>query len=83
MLTNESSLIRDRQLLAREIEFLKREATSLNDSDLDKIFATRSEMIDDIIMNVKNEESAHKKALKEKSSAVLIETDRGMQTDDL
>ena len=82
--------MRDRQLLAHELEFLRREATAMDDSDVDKLLAARNELIDDVLDKVKKEEPSgrprpHLEGLNNKmaTSAVLIETDRGMQTDDL
>ena len=82
LLAKESSLMRDRQLLAREIEFLRREATVAQDSDLEKVFATRNDIIEDILENVKNEETTHKKELKGRV-ALLTEVDRGIQTENV
>ena len=63
--------MRDRQVLSREVEFLRQQISVTNDTDLDKqniMYSSRHVAVQDIINNVKHEEEVSKQD--------LLETDR-------
>ena len=63
MLAKESSLLRDRQLLAREVEFLRRQLTTTNESDWEKLHNSHTGLVDEIICSVKHEKEETEKDL--------------------
>ena len=56
LLAKESSLMRDRQLLAREVEFLRSQLTSATISGQDQMWASRTLAIEDIMSSVKRQQ---------------------------
>ena len=58
--------MRDRQVLSREVEFLRQQITVTNDTDLDKqniMYSSRHVAVQDIINSVKHEEEVSKRVL--------------------
>ena len=51
LLAKQSSLMRDRQLLGKEVEFLRAQVASPNESDLDKLVTSRRTLVDDVLHN--------------------------------
>ena len=47
--------MKDRQVLAREVEFLRKHLTTKDTRDLAKLLSTHHTLVDDILVNVKNE----------------------------
>lgn len=60
LLAQQSALIRDRQLLSREVEFLRKQIAKSNEEDLEKFFSSNKTLVDDIIENVNCEEMENK-----------------------
>ena len=64
LLAKETALLRDRQLLAREVEFLRGQIMPVpNASDMDKLFTVNHNIIDDILDSVKSDEYKTKQDL--------------------
>ncbi len=59
LLAKESSLMRDRQVLSREVEFLRQQMVPTNDTDIDKqnlLYSSRHVAVQEIIDSVKQAE---------------------------
>ncbi len=65
MLGKEGALMRDRQLLAREVEFLRQQALTINESDIDKVYSSRRHLVDDILNVVRTEDEVGKRLILE------------------
>ena len=64
LLAKETSLLRDRQLLAREVEFFRGQIMPIpNASDMDKLFTVNYNIIDDILDSVKSDDHKSKRDL--------------------
>ncbi|XP_062614586.1 serologically defined colon cancer antigen 8 homolog [Saccostrea cucullata] len=68
LLAQHSALLRDRQLLSREVEFLRKQIIKSNEEDLEKFFSSNKTLVDDIIKSVNSEEME----LKYKQKSVII-----------
>lgn len=55
--------MKDRQVLAREVEFLRKHLTSKDTKDLEKLLSTHHTLVDDILVNVRSD---GKSAIKQK-----------------
>lgn len=53
-------MLRDRQLLSREVEFLRKEIAKFTEADLEKFFSSNKTLVDDIIKSVNTEEMEKK-----------------------
>ncbi|KAK3094095.1 hypothetical protein FSP39_024078 [Pinctada imbricata] len=60
LLARLSALTRDRQLLSREVEFLRKQITRTEEEDLQRFFSSNRALVDDIIKNVNAEEREQK-----------------------
>lgn len=60
LLSQQSALLRDRLLLSREVEFLRKEITKFTEADLEKFFSSNKTLVDDIIKSVNTEEMENK-----------------------
>lgn len=60
LLSNNTKLTRDRQLLAREVEFLRKEITKSQEDDLQKYFSSNKALVDEILTNVTADERGKK-----------------------
>lgn len=60
MLAQQSAMLRDRQLLSREVEFLRKEIAKFTEADLEKFFSSNKTLVDDIIKSVNTEEMEKK-----------------------
>lgn len=60
LLSQQSALLRDRLLLSREVEFLRKEITKFTVADLEKFFSSNKTLVDDIIKSVNTEEMENK-----------------------
>ena len=60
LLSRESALMRDRQLLAKEVEFLRFQFLNSSE-DIDKLYSSRRHVIDDILNSVRTESGSDKK----------------------
>lgn len=60
LLAQQSALLRDRQLLSREVEFLRKEIAKFTEADLEKFFSSNKTLVDDIIKSVNTEEMENK-----------------------
>ncbi|KAL5009093.1 hypothetical protein ScPMuIL_014674 [Solemya velum] len=56
LLTRQSVLFRDRQLLARELEFLRKQLLQTNEADLNKFVSSNKCLVDDVLSSVLEEE---------------------------
>lgn len=56
LLTRQSVLMRDRQLLARELEFLRKQILQTNEADLNKFVSSNKCLIDDVLTSILEEE---------------------------
>ncbi|KAK3597838.1 hypothetical protein CHS0354_029408 [Potamilus streckersoni] len=56
LLAKQTSLMRDRQILARELEFLRRQITKTNDEDLDKYFSSNKNLVNEVLQNMNVED---------------------------
>lgn len=52
LLSKQTGLMRDRQLLAKEVEFLRAQMNARNESDMDKLFSSHKGVVDDILENI-------------------------------
>lgn len=73
MLAQQSAMLRDRQLLSREVEFLRKEIAKFTEADLEKFFSSNKTLVDDIIKSVNTEEM--EKKYKQKSVIFSDKTD--------
>ena len=55
LLSKEAGLMRDRQILSREVEFLRQQLTT-NNVDLNRFYSSHTVVVNDIISNVKWEQ---------------------------
>lgn len=60
LLAQQSAMLRDRQLLSREVEFLRKEIAKFTEADLEKFFSSNKTLVDDIIKSVNTEEMEKK-----------------------
>ena len=60
LLAQQSAFLRDRQLLSREVEFLRKEIAKFTEADLEKFFSSNKTLVDDIIKSVNCEEMEKK-----------------------
>lgn len=60
LLSQQSALLKDRLLLSREVEFLRKEITKFTEADLEKFFSSNKTLVDDIIKSVNTEEMENK-----------------------
>ena len=57
LLTRQTSLQRDRAVLARELEFLRRNISSTNKDDMNKFVSSNKLLVDEVMGNIKTEEN--------------------------
>ncbi|XP_013420193.1 serologically defined colon cancer antigen 8 homolog isoform X2 [Lingula anatina] len=55
LLAKQSSLMRDRQLLGKEVEFLRAQVAPPNECDLDKLVTSRRGMVDDVLESARRD----------------------------
>ena len=58
LLAKESALMRDRQLLAKEVEFLRRQLLDRNEAEMTHFYSSQKGLVDGILLDVKGEEEA-------------------------
>ena len=56
LIARHSAITRDRQLLSREVEFLRKQIARTEEEDLQRFFSSNRALVDDIIKNVNAEE---------------------------
>lgn len=56
LLTRQTSLMRDRQLLARELEFLRRNISKNNQEDASQFISSCRLLVDEVLNNIRSEE---------------------------
>ena len=56
-LTRQTSLLRDRQLLARELEYLRRNISKNNQDEMNKFVSSNKLLVDEVLDNIRVEES--------------------------
>ncbi|CAH1791029.1 unnamed protein product [Owenia fusiformis] len=56
LLNKQGTMMKDRQMLAREVEFLRKQMKE-NASDIDKLYSSHKQQVDDILENVNHDES--------------------------
>lgn len=56
LIASQSRLMKDRQLLVREVEFLRKQIAKSNEEDLQKFLSSNKPLVDEIISNVHSEE---------------------------
>ena len=69
LLAKESSLMRDRHLLASEVEFLRRQVLAGDRKDSNKHFSSTRHMVDEILNNVRYEQDLKEKEIVDKFAA--------------
>lgn len=57
LLSRQSSLMKDRQLLARELEYLRSKLIPGNESDLEKLFTSGKGAVDEVLSAVSQEKA--------------------------
>ncbi|KAL3873813.1 hypothetical protein ACJMK2_036898 [Sinanodonta woodiana] len=67
LLAKQTSLMRDRQILARELEFLRRQIIKTNDQDLDKYFSSNKNIVNEVLQNMNVEEKDFRESYVTKS----------------
>lgn len=77
MLAQQSAMLRDRQLLSREVEFLRKEIAKFTEADLEKFFSSNKTLVDDIIKSVNTEEM--EKKYKQKTVIFSDKTDEDQE----
>lgn len=77
MLAQQSAMLRDRQLLSREVEFLRKEIAKFTEADLEKFFSSNKTLVDDIIKSVNTEEM--EKQYKQKTVIFSDKTDEDQE----
>lgn len=70
-------MLRDRQLLSREVEFLRKEIAKFTEADLEKFFSSNKTLVDDIIKSVNTEEM--EKKYKQKTVIFSDKTDEDQE----
>jgi len=58
LLAKQSALIRDRQLLAKEVEFLRQQIMNREEAEIMQFYSAQKTLIDGILIDVKGEEEA-------------------------
>lgn len=56
LLTKQSSLLHDRQVLARELEFLRRSISRNNQEEVSNFVSSNKFLVDEVLDNVRTEE---------------------------
>lgn len=56
LLTRQTSLMRDRQVLARELEFLRRNISRNNQEEISNFVSSNKLLVDEVLENVRSEE---------------------------
>ena len=51
--------MKDRQVLAREVEFLRKHLTTKDTKAFEQLLSTHHTLVDDILVNVRNEGESH------------------------
>lgn len=77
LLAQQSAMLRDRQLLSREVEFLRKEIAKFTEADLEKFFSSNKTLVDDIIKSVNTEEM--EKKYKQKTVIFSDKTDEDQE----
>ena len=60
LLTRQTSLLRDRQLLARELEYLRRHIAKNNQDGVSQFVSSNKLLVDEVLDNIRVEESEKK-----------------------
>ena len=60
LLTRQSGLLRDRQLLARELEYLRRHIAKNNQDELNKFVSSNKPLVDEVLDVIRAEDSEKK-----------------------
>ena len=60
LLTRQTGLLRDRQLLARELEYLRRHISKNNQNDIAQFVSSNKLLVDEVLDNIRVEESEKK-----------------------
>ena len=60
LLTRQAGLLRDRQLLARELEYLRRHISKNNQNDIAQFVSSNKLLVDEVLNNIRVEESEKK-----------------------
>lgn len=56
LIASQSRLMKDRQLMVREVEFLRKQISKSNEENLEKFLSSNKNLVDEIISNVHSEE---------------------------
>lgn len=56
LLTKQTSLMRDRQLLARELEFLRRNISKNNQEEISQFISSSKLLVDEVLNNIRVED---------------------------
>ena len=60
LLTRQTGLLRDRQLLARELEYLRRHISKNNQNDIAQFVSSNKLLVDEVLDNIRVEENEKK-----------------------
>ncbi|KAL4237828.1 serologically defined colon cancer antigen 8 [Mactra antiquata] len=60
LLTKQSSLMHDRQVLARELEFLRRKISNNNQENMSKFVSSSRHLVDEVLDNIRQEDNEKK-----------------------
>ena len=60
LLTRQTGLLRDRQLLAKELEYLRRHISKNNQNDIAQFVSSNKLLVDEVLDNIRVEESEKK-----------------------
>ena len=56
LITRQTSLMRDRTVLARELEFLRRNISKNNQNEISKFVSSNKLLVDEVMDNIRTEE---------------------------